>query len=310
MGARERPLTHQPGQGNCCAPDAVLPDGTDYFSLSEGEAINLITSTPGASASQPTAAADQDDDETSDLVELGDSRTVLATSTRFPSAEFASSIIIYNFPGNGTGIDPDTIDPDPADSSSSNLSLGTIIGIAVGIPVLFILAAILLFSLWRRRNRRSRRATPIFAPPPASPPLEAKFSDTIIPGAHATEIHGSPVAHSRERFSELPGTGVSPPSSWGGSMGTAPGAAGAGGSVSGGAPSTQTSPIVGMGRIPEDAGVGAAPPSSFPQELNGTPVTVVRKALPAARYTAYRQGYQAPADVDGGAGDERKGKLD
>ena len=103
-------------------------------------------------------------------------------------------------------------DSSPSQAQNNSLSTGTI----VGITALFILAVIILFSLWRRRKRRPTAA---FDPLPASAPLEAKFSDATSPGTNVSELHDTPVA-----LSDLPATEVSPPSSWRGSMGAVPGA--------------------------------------------------------------------------------------
>ena len=302
------------GNGACSIAIEPLPDESAQRSADASDPVGPIASSATETLLSPPETTSEPVIDSYYDPTGGD---IVVTGTETPTA-YVDPGTVSSFSSQArSSSSPPRSSSSPARSSSSpprspsspaqndSLSTGTIVGIAVGIIVFFILAAIILFSLWRRRKRRPTAAS---APSPASPPLEAKFSDPTSPGTNVSGIDGTPVVHSRERFSELPATEVSPPSSWRGSMGAVPGAGGGvggSGSVSGGAPSLLTSPGLGIGRIAEDAGAGAGavPPSSPPQELEGTPVAA-RKAPAAFHYTAYREGYQPPPDADVGAGEK------
>lgn len=78
-----------------------------------------------------------------------------------------------------------------------------IVGLALGIPLVLILAGIATFCCWRRR-RETRRYNNLRM---SSPPLIANYNN-IPEGTHAPELGGFPVADTREkddRKSELYG---------------------------------------------------------------------------------------------------------
>ena len=81
-----------------------------------------------------------------------------------------------------------------------------ILGLALGIPLVLLLAGILIFILWRRHRKAKHYNNN--ATRPGSPPMVANYSN-IPPGTHAPEVEGYPVAktHSKSgRTSELYGS--------------------------------------------------------------------------------------------------------
>ncbi|KAK3701869.1 hypothetical protein LTR37_015180 [Vermiconidia calcicola] len=97
----------------------------------------------------------------------------------------------------------ETSNAQSSDESGSNL--GMIVGLAVGIPLVLIIAAILIIFLLRRR-RKSKKYE--LQSRPQSPPMEANYSN-IAPGSHAPELDSYPVAPAQDksgRKSELYGS--------------------------------------------------------------------------------------------------------
>lgn len=104
-----------------------------------------------------------------------------------------------------TFIPSGTSTPHDAGSSDSGSNLGMIVGLALGIPLVLIIAAILIFLFYRRKRKNSDYNN--IATRPSSPPQMANYSN-IPPGTHAPELEGFPVADVRakeERKSELYG---------------------------------------------------------------------------------------------------------
>ena len=104
-----------------------------------------------------------------------------------------------------TTIAPSAAADQPGSTSHSSSNLGLIVGLAVGIPLVLIIAAILLFMLYRRKRRNNNYNS--IATRPSSPPQMANYNN-IPPGTHAPELAGFPVADIRakeERKSELYG---------------------------------------------------------------------------------------------------------
>jgi hypothetical protein len=73
-----------------------------------------------------------------------------------------------------------------------------ILGLALGIPLILIIAAILIFFLYRRKRKNSRYST--IHTRPSSPPIMANYGN-IPPGTHAPELAGYPVADTRDKGS-------------------------------------------------------------------------------------------------------------
>ncbi|KAK3705584.1 hypothetical protein LTR37_013192 [Vermiconidia calcicola] len=90
-------------------------------------------------------------------------------------------------------------------SDDSGPNLGMIVGLAVGIPLVLIIAAILIIFLLRRRRKSKKYEV---QSRPQSPPMEANYSN-IAPGSHAPELDSYPVAPAQDksgRKSELYGS--------------------------------------------------------------------------------------------------------
>lgn len=90
-------------------------------------------------------------------------------------------------------------------SDDSGPNLGMIVGLAVGIPLVLIIAAILIVFLLRRRRKSKKYEV---QSRPQSPPMEANYSN-IAPGSHAPELDSYPVAPAQDksgRKSELYGS--------------------------------------------------------------------------------------------------------
>lgn len=103
-----------------------------------------------------------------------------------------------------TFIPSETSAPDKS-ASHSGSSLGMIVGLALGIPLVLIIAAILIFLFYRRKRKNSNYNN--IATRPSSPPAMSNYNN-IPPGTHAPELEGFPVANVRakeERKSELYG---------------------------------------------------------------------------------------------------------
>ena len=94
--------------------------------------------------------------------------------------------------------------------SRSTSNLGMIVGVALGVPLVLIIAGIAAFFTRRRhRARKAKRYASLSTPPrPRSPPVEANYCN-LAPGSHAPELEGFPVAPTRSksgRKSELFGS--------------------------------------------------------------------------------------------------------
>ncbi|KAK5167128.1 uncharacterized protein LTR77_007858 [Saxophila tyrrhenica] len=212
---------------NCCN----VAD-TDFFSLPSPSPIAFISNVPSPTSaktvhnspasqtdgtfvssdsaeSSPTSKSSPSSSSTTQGPTTSSAVTHTSTTTGKDGSASTVTQVVTVAPAAAGGDSSDkSSNHDDDDDEDDDSSLGLIVGLAVGIPVVLALLGIALF-FYVRRMRQSNKHHSLFLKEQTSP-IAANYAN-ISPGTHAPELDSFPVAPGRSksgRRSELYGSGV------------------------------------------------------------------------------------------------------